>query len=1065
LFLLVSLVLLLCMVGSASAVEVKVDFGAGSVVPEWTQWLPGGWGDPEAITIDGVDFTIVGPWDNWRTRIRGDYGDDLTSDCVGFEDSRSGSLTLTISNLPAGGYRVVSYHNSLFDHITPVVNQIVNGSPQGSGATPAGQNTESCLQLTATFEVTGPADIVTIDYSVIASMPFLSGFELVSTSTMLRFASTTSGDFESVSPAELEVVVLNADPCETYTVDYEVIDGTAVKDQDYTLTEPATLTFDPGQTSKTISIDITSDGLDEEDETIVVELSNVTGSGATLGGITQHTYTIRDPRPVVGFEAEASIASEDGGSVGIPVSLSFSAPNTVTVNYAVTDGTATGGGGDYTLAPGTLTFDPGEITEWIDVAVVDDDVNEANETIVITLSDIVAGKPGTIEHTLTLVDPTVLELKVDLAVESPWGSGIPLEATVKPGWIPWAAVGWGDLYMHDWRGIQNLGGTGIDASITGAREGTNGLKCYDMCMCNKGGGCPPTGSPVGGPIANTWYTSVDRVGYPQGSVLLALYNLPVGTFVLVSYHNLWEPCSDDQRECNKCGYSGPAMPKVHVWSFADANDYGQTMCLSYPQYCGQFYDALNKMKGFAAPGYGNNVVAQREAYDVLASHTTNDDEVTTSVVKFRTDGSPVVLMYEAADWLQTQYIGGRGVLNAFRLITFGEAALAFDPNPGDEEEDVHPEAVLQWQPGIEAALHDVYFGTDADAVGDANTAVTLGVYKGRQDACEYDPGVSLELGRTYYWRIDEVNDTNIWQGYVWSFTVDMGQAGNPSPFDGQTDVLLDATLSWSPGIVAASHDIYLGTSFSAVNDATTSSAQFKDNQALGNESYDPCDLLQLGQTCYWRIDEVNPSYATIKGDVWSFTVAECMMVDDMESYCMGGGCTNQIYDTWIDNWINLTGSIIVLGVDPEPVHAGSQSMNFYYNNDFMFAEVDYSETERAFADPCNWAGAGTGLLTLYFYGDPGNDATSAEQMYLGLEDDTGPASYIEVTYPNMADIQVAEWQQWDTELSDFNDGGVDLSAVKKIYIGFGDRDDPVAGGEVGCLNLLGWFRMCGPAQR
>jgi hypothetical protein len=239
----------------------------------------------------------------------------------------------------------------------------------------------------------------------------------------------------------------------------------------------------------------------------------------------------------------------------------------------------------------------------------------------------------------------------------------------------------------------------------------------------------------------------------------------------------------------------------------------------------------------------------------------------------------------------------------------------------------------------------------------------------------------------------------------------------------------------------------LGTSFSAVNDATTSSAQFKDNQALGNESYDPCDLLQLGQTCYWRIDEVNPSYATIKGDVWSFTVAECMMVDDMESYCMGGGCTNQIYDTWIDNWINLTGSIIVLGVDPEPVHAGSQSMNFYYNNDFMFAEVDYSETERAFADPCNWAGAGTGLLTLYFYGDPGNDATSAEQMYLGLEDDTGPASYIEVTYPNMADIQVAEWQQWDTELSDFNDGGVDLSAVKKIYIGFGDRDDPVAGGE------------------
>jgi hypothetical protein len=625
-------------------------------------------------------------------------------------------------------------------------------------------------------------------------------------------------------------------------------------------------------------------------------------------------------------------------------------------------------------------------------------------------------------------------------VESPWGSGIPLPATVKSGWTPWAAVGWGDWYMHDWRGIQNRGGTGIDASITGAREGTHGLKCYDMCMCNKAGGCPPTGSPVGGPIANTWYTSVDRVGYPQGSVLLALYNLPVGTFVLVSYHNLWEPCSDDQRECNKCGYSGPAMPKVHVWSFADANDYGQTMCLSYPQYCGQFYDALNKMKGFAGPGYGNNVVAQREAYDVLPSHTTNDDQVTTSVVKFRTDGSPVVLMYEAADWLQTQYIGGRGVLNAFRLITFGEVVLAFDPSPAHGEEDVLPDSDLQWQPGIEAALHDVYFGIDAGVVADANTTLTLGVYMGRQDACQYDPGFSLEMGRTYYWRIDEVNGTDIWQGHVWNFTVDGGKAGNPSPANGQTDVLRDATLSWSPGLLAGSHDVYFGTDYVAVNDATTSSQEFKGNQIVGADSYDPCGLLDLAKTYYWRIDEVNPGYADSKGYVWTFTVLVCIVVDDMEGYCNVGGCGNLIYDTWIDNWINETGSLIGLGLAPYPVHNGSQSMQFDYDNDFTFALYDYSETARTFTDPFDWSTLGTAALTLYFYGDPSNDATAAEQMYVGLEDSSGPGSYAQVAYPNMGDIQVAEWQQWDLELSDFNTSGVDLGAVKKMYIGFGDRD-------------------------
>jgi hypothetical protein len=420
------------------------------------------------------------------------------------------------------------------------------------------------------------------------------------------------------------------------------------------------------------------------------------------------------------------------------------------------------------------------------------------------------------------------------------------------------------------------------------------------------------------------------------------------------------------------------------------------------------------------------------------------------VVIFRTDGSPVVLMYEAADWLQTQYIGGRGVLNAFRLITFGEVVLAFDPSPAHGEENVLPDSDLQWQPGLEAALHDVYFGIDAGAVADANTTVTLGVYMGRQDACQYDPGFSLEMGRRYYWRIDEVNDTNIWQGHVWNFTVDAGKAGNPSPANGQMDVPGDAILSWSPGLLAGSHDVYLGTDYVAVNDATTSSQEFKGNQIVGADSYDPCGLLDLAKTYYWRIDEVNPGYADSKGNVWTFTVLACIVVDDMERYCNVGGCGNLIYDTWMDNFVNSTGSIIDLGVSPDPVHGGSQSMLYEYDNDFEFATYDYSETSRTFADPCDWAGLGTGALTLYFYGGPFNDATSAEQMYAGLEDISGPGSYAELRYgdygEDMNDIKEAEWHEWNLALSDFNDGGVNLGAIKKIYIGFGDRDNPVTGG-------------------
>ncbi|MHC4478852.1 MAG: hypothetical protein ACYTEL_24745 [Planctomycetota bacterium] len=373
-------------------------------------------------------------------------------------------------------------------------------------------------------------------------------------------------------------------------------------------------------------------------------------------------------------------------------------------------------------------------------------------------------------------------------------------------------------------------------------------------------------------------------------------------------------------------------------------------------------------------------------------------------------------------------------------------AKAKNPLPVDGAENVHPHVVLSWQAGNKAASHDVYFGTDANAVGDANTSRTLGVYVGRQDACEYDPVIVLELGQRYYWRIDEVNDVNIWHGDVWCLTVDDGKPANPNPANGDRNVPRDMILNWSPGLVAGSHEVYFGTDFDTVSDANTSSPEHKGNQPLAHADYDPPGLLELAGTYYWRIDQVNPGYADSKGDVWSFTVSPCLTVDDMESYCTGTGCENKIYDTWIDYWTNFTGAIISLGVTPEPVHAASQSMLFDYDNNPMWGS--YSETECAFDDPCDWATLRARVLTLYFYGDPNNDANITEQMYVGLQDSSGPGSYVEVRYgdngEDMSDIRVAEWQQWNVALSDF--AGVDLDDVNSIHIGFGDRVNPIAGG-------------------
>src|SRR5205814_9324497 len=96
----------------------------------------------------------------------------------------------------------------------------------------------------------------------------------------------------------------------------------------------------------------------------------------------------------------------------LAVSLSAASGRTVTVNYAVTGGTASGGGVDYTLASGTLTFAPGITTQNIAIGIVDDALNEANETILLTLSNPINAALGSITtHTYTITDddslPTV----------------------------------------------------------------------------------------------------------------------------------------------------------------------------------------------------------------------------------------------------------------------------------------------------------------------------------------------------------------------------------------------------------------------------------------------------------------------------------------------------------------------------------------------------------------------------------------------------------------------------------------------------------------------------------
>ena len=107
------------------------------------------------------------------------------------------------------------------------------------------------------------------------------------------------------------------------------------------------------------------------------------------------------------------------------------------------------------------------------------------------------------------------------------------------------------------------------------------------------------------------------------------------------------------------------------------------------------------------------------------------------------------------------------------IFTF-KPGMASLPNPVDGQTEVDRDIVLTWLPAETAVLHDVYFGADFNDVNDADPADTTGIYRGRQDTAFYNPDEILQWETTYYWRIDEVNDTNPdspWTGSVWSFTV------------------------------------------------------------------------------------------------------------------------------------------------------------------------------------------------------------------------------------------------------------------------------------------------------
>ena len=265
------------------------------------------------------------------------------------------------------------------------------------------------------------------------------------------------------------------------------------------------------------------------------------------------------------------------------------------------------------------------------------------------------------------------------------------------------------------------------------------------------------------------------------------------------------------------------------------------------------------------------------------------------------------------------------------------------------------------------------------------------------------------------------------------------RAGSQNPSNSATDVTITPVLTWRAGDYASSHEVYFGSDVDAVNNATPASPEYKGSQELGSESFVPGELLD-NSIYYWRVDEVNNANpeSPWKGNVFSFTTGDFLIVDDFESYNdleEGEPGSNRIYLTWLDGYDNpaINGSIVGHAIAPFAeqgiVRTGSQSMPYFYDNN-----MKYSEAELTLSPAQDWTRLGVTVLSLSFLGNSGN---SVEPMYVKINGK-------KVLYNGDAsDITQPRWNLWNIDLAS---AGVNLQNITSLIIGFGNDTNPTAGG-------------------
>jgi len=412
------------------------------------------------------------------------------------------------------------------------------------------------------------------------------------------------------------------------------------------------------------------------------------------------------------------------------------------------------------------------------------------------------------------------------------------------------------------------------------------------------------------------------------------------------------------------------------------------------------------------------------------------------------------------------------------------------PSPTNGATGVTQSPTLSWASGAKTVKHNVYFG---DALGKVTDATpSKGEFKGSLDVgvTTFTPAGPLTFDKTYYWRVDEVNDadpTSPWKGATWSFRVadylfvnnsqrTLGYDNFNSPF--YTEMAYDVPADWTVnGIEALSLEFQGITPPPAAKGSTTIDGPGAYTlTGAGTDIWGTSDQFQFGYmkltgdgSIVAKVESVENKNVWAKGGVMirqsaAPDSAYAMMCATGGGAGTGGGVNFQ--------WRASASASAAGGPNGPGVACPYWVKLDRVGNVFTAFSSPDGAAWTQLGDPQTIAMTETVLMGVFYTSHVDNktfgtakftnvvptgniDPASANNLdigygnspqpvYVAVEDAAGKAAV--ATYPESGATNIISWTSWKIKLSDLAAAGVDLKNMAKLYVGVGDSLNPTPDG-------------------